>query len=349
MKNWKRHIITDKYTIRQALHALNEIGAISGVLFVIDENDQLLGSLTDGDIRRGFLKDAAVDDLSVTVMNCNCRSIQEQNLNNTFVKECRDRGIIYVPMVDDQLRLTSIINLNEYRELIPVEAVVMAGGKGERLLPLTKHTPKPLLKIGDKPILEHNIDRLVRYGIKNIHISVHYLGQQIESYFGDGSEKNVKIRYIWENQPLGTIGAMSLVEHFDEEVILLMNSDLLTNIDFADFYNDFKRSNADMAVATVPHHVDMPYAIVELDDNRIMSFKEKPRYTYFANAGIYLVKKNLLSYIPKGSFYNATDLMEKVIKEGKHLINYPILEYWLDIGRASDYQKAQEDIRHLVL
>lgn len=349
MKNWKQHIITEKYTIRQALHVLNEIGVVSGVLFITDASGVLLGSLTDGDIRRGFLKDAAVDDLSVTVMNRDCKIVQENKLNNIFVKECRELGIKYVPVVNEKKQLTAVINLSDYRELIPVEAVLMAGGKGERLLPLTKHTPKPLLKIGDKPILEHNIDRLVRYGVKNIYISVNYLGQQIEEYFGKGSDKNVSIRYIWENQPLGTIGAVRLVENFNEEVILLMNSDLLTNIDFADFYNDFKRSNADMAVATVPHHVDLPYAIVELDENRVMSFKEKPRYTYFANAGIYLVKKSLLSYIPKGTFYNATDLMEKVIKEGKHLINYPILEYWLDIGRSSDYQKAQEDIRHLVL
>jgi dTDP-glucose pyrophosphorylase len=349
MKNWKQHIITEKHTIRQALHVLNEIGVRSGVLFITDDSGKLLGSLTDGDIRRGFLKDAVVDDLSLTVMNPHCRWVRQDNLNNIFVKECREQGIMYIPVVNDQHLLTSIINLSEYRDLIPVEAVVMAGGKGERLLPLTKHTPKPLLKIGDKPILEHNIDRLIKYGIKNIHISVNYLGHQIEEYLGNGKEKNVYIHYIWEKQALGTIGAVSLVEHFEEDVILIMNSDLLTNIDFADFYNDFTKSNADMAVATVPHHVEMPYAIVELNENRVMSFKEKPRYTYFANAGIYMVKKKLLSYIPKGSFFNATDLMEKVIKDGKHLINYPILEYWLDIGRASDYQKAQEDIRHLVL
>lgn len=349
MKNWQQHIIKPHFSIRQALTILNNIGLVSGVLFVADEKGTLLGSLTDGDIRRGFLKDANVDDPVVTVMNSKCVSVKQEELDNEFLKLHRQKGISYVPLIAADRILAGIINLNEYRELIPVEAVIMAGGRGERLLPLTKHVPKPLLKIGDKPIIEHNIDRLIRYGVKKIHISINYLGHQLEEYFGNGNAKGICIQYIQEQQPLGTLGAVSLVERFDEEVILLMNSDLLTNIDLADFYNDFKRSGADMAVATVPHHVDMPYAIVELDENRVISFKEKPRYTYFANAGIYLLRKQLASFIPKGVMYNATDLMEKVIAERKKLINFPILGYWLDIGRASDYQKAQEDIRHLVL
>lgn len=349
MNNWKQYIISDQHSIRQALVQLNEIGVASGVLFVTDKNGNLLGSLTDGDIRRGFLKDAAVDDGCVTVMNKHCKRVQQQSLDNEFVKDCREKGIIYVPEVDGGNCITGVLNLNDFRQLIPVEAVIMAGGKGERLMPLTKHLPKPLLKIGDKPIIEHNVDRLVRYGVKNVHISVNYLGEMIEKHFGDGNGKNIRVKYIWEKKPLGTIGALSLVESFDRDVILLMNSDLLTNIDFADFYNDFKNAGADMAVATVPHHVDLPYAIVELDENRVISFREKPRYTYFANAGIYLIKRSLIDLIPKGEYFNATDLMELVIGQGKTLINYPIREYWLDIGRASDYQKAQDDIRHLVL
>jgi len=349
MNNWKQYIIDKQFTIRQSLGILNEIGVASGVLFVVDENNRLLGSVTDGDIRRGFLRDAAVDDLVMTVMNKTCKRVLQHQLQNTFVKECRELGIVYLPIIKPDQEIVGILNLNEYRELIPVEAVIMAGGRGERLLPLTKHVPKPLLKIGDKPIIEHNVDRLIRYGVKDVHISVNYLGDQIEAHFGDGTNKNICIHYIRENQPLGTIGALSLIKEIREDVILLMNSDLLTNIDFADFYNDFKKSQADMAVATVPHYVDMPYAIVELDDNKVISFKEKPRYTYFANAGIYMIRKEMLSHIPRDQSYNATDLMEKVIASGGKLINFPILGYWLDIGRASDYQKAQDDIRHLVL
>jgi NDP-sugar pyrophosphorylase family protein len=207
--------------------------------------------------------------------------------------------------------------------------------------------PKPLLKVGNKPIIEHNIDRLIQFGVKHIHISINYKGDMIREYFGNGSGKGIDIQYICEEKPLGTIGSMALVDRFEKDELLLLNSDLLTNIDFSDFYKLFSSTGAEMGVATVPHHVDLPYAIMELDENRVISLQEKPRYTYFANAGIYLIKADLLQYILKDHFFNATDLMEKVIQGNKKLISYPILGYWLDIGRMNDYVKAQEDIQHL--
>ena len=347
MKSWKKNIISAEYSIRQALSVLNDLGIASNVLFVVDAEGKLLGSITDGDIRRNLLKDASVQDKATIVMNPHCRRILINDIRNEIIKELRGRGIRYVPVIDGQGVMTDVLDLDGYKEIIPVDAVIMAGGKGERLLPLTRDVPKPLLKVGEKPIIEHNIDRLIQYGVKNIHVSINYLGHKIEEYLGNGDHKGISIRYIREEQPLGTIGAIGLVERFEEDAVLLMNSDLLTNIDYADFYNDFIKSGSDMAVATVPHHVDLPYAILELDEDRVISLQEKPRYTYFANAGIYLIKTDLLNYIPKGAFYNATDLMERVIKESKKLINHPILEYWLDIGRMNDYQKAQEDIRHI--
>ena len=349
MRDFRENIIPDDYTIRNALERLNNLGIASAVLFVADKNQKLLGSLTDGDIRRGLLQNASMQDSVTTVMNNRCISMLKNSLHGKFIKELRDKKINYVPVVNEQHKIILIISLDEYKEAIPVDAVIMAGGKGERLLPLTKETPKPLLKIGNKPIIEYTIDRLVQFGVKNIHISINYLGHQIENYFGNGNEKEIVINYIREEKYLGTIGSVSLAGKFQQDTILVMNSDLLTNIDFSDFYNEFIQRGADMAVATVPHHVDMPYAILEMDENRVISLQEKPRYTYFANAGIYLIKTSLLEYIPRGDFFNATDLMEKAITDRKKLINYPILEYWLDIGRMNDYQKAQEDIRHLVL
>lgn len=347
MKNWKKHIISTDYSIRQALSVLNDIGIASNVLFVTDAQGKLLGSITDGDIRRNLLKEVSIQDNATSVMNRNCRRLMINEIQNKVLNELRVLDIKYVPVTDGQGVIVNVLNLDEYKEIIPVDAVIMAGGRGERLLPLTKELPKPLLKVGEKPIIEHNIDRLAQYGVKNIHISINYLGHKIVDYFGNGDNKGVNIQYIREDQPLGTIGAIGLVDGFKEDVVLLMNSDLLTNIDYGDFYNDFIRSGSDMAVATVPHHVDLPYAILELDEERVISLQEKPRYTYFANAGIYLIKTAMLEYIPKGGFYNATDLMEKVLAEKKKLINYPILKYWLDIGRMNDYQKAQEDIRHI--
>lgn len=347
MKDWKTSILSQKSSIKQALALLNEIGIAYNVLFVVDEEQKLLGSLTDGDIRRGLLRNISVDMQVDMVMNPRCVKVTRKGLNNDFVKTCRKEGIMIIPVVDEENYIIDILSLNDYKGIIFVDAVLMAGGRGQRLLPLTKDLPKPLLKIGDKPIIEHNIDRLIRFGVKNIRISINYLGDKIVNYFKDGEAKGVSIKYIREQEPLGTIGSLSLVDAFEEDVILLMNSDLLTNIDFGDLYNEFIQSGADMAVATTQHHVDFPFAILELEKNMVCSLKEKPRYTYFANAGIYLIKKSLLTYLPKGEFYNATDLMEKVIAEGKKLIHFPILGYWLDIGRMNDFHKAQEDIKHI--
>ncbi len=347
MKNWKLNILSDKSTIKQALARLNEIGIASNVLFVVDDQHVLKGSVTDGDIRRGLLGNTGVNDSVTLIMHADCRRINKDAIDNNLIRQYRDKGIVTLPVVDEQNRVIEILNLNQYKEIIPVDAILMAGGKGERLLPLTKDLPKPLLKVGERPIIEYNIDRLIRFGVQHIHISVNYMADKIADYFKDGAEKGISIKYIREEKPLGTIGSVTLAEPFVHDVLLLMNSDLLTNIDFGDLYNEFIKSGADMAVATIPHHVDLPYAILELDENTVSSLREKPRYTYFANAGIYLFKKSLLSYLPHAEYYNATDLMERVIAEGKKLVHFPILGYWLDIGRMGDYLKAQDDIKHI--
>lgn len=347
MKNWKNNILTRDSSVKDALSRLNMIGIPSTVLFIVDESDTLLGSITDGDIRRGILQNTKLEDSVVSIMNVNCKRIVRNGINNHSIRQFRDKGIFTIPVIDNGEKIIDILNINDYEEIIPVDAVIMAGGRGERLMPLTEDTPKPLLEIGGKPIIEYCIDRLIRFGIQHIYISVNYLGQKIIDYFNDGSERGVSIKYIREELPMGTIGSLSLVRSFHHEVVLLMNSDLLTNIALGDLYNEFVNSGADMAVATIPHHVDLPYAILELQDNSVASLREKPRYTYFANAGIYLIKKELLDYLPVGQFYNATDLMEKTISEGKKLVHFPILDYWLDIGRSSDYYKAQEDVKHI--
>jgi len=348
MIDWKRNTISDKSTIKEALARLNEIGIAFNVLFVVDSDNKLKGSITDGDIRRGLLNNSHINDSVEMIFNPNCKKISKDAIDNHLIRKYKNTGIKILPVVNDREQVVNVFNINDYKEIVPADAIIMAGGKGERLLPLTKDLPKPLLPVGGKPIIEHNIDRLINYGFQHIHISVNYLADKICDYFGDGDKKGVSIKYIRESKPLGTIGAASLVESYVHDTLLLMNSDLLTNIDFADLYSEFILSGADMAVATIPHHVDLPYAILELHDNTVASLKEKPRYTYFANAGIYLFKKELLQYLPYGEYFNATDLMEKVIAENKKLIHFPVLGYWLDIGRMNDYHKAQEDFKHIL-
>ena len=343
------HLLSDQNTIKEVLNLINNIGLRANVLFVVGEDGRLRGSVTDGDIRRALLKDVSIDDNISEAMNPSCQYLVEGNITNGIFQELRQKNMSFVPVVDADKKLVNILDLEEIEYIIPAETVLMAGGRGTRMLPLTQDTPKPLLKVGDKPIIEHNIDRLIKFGVNRIHICVNYLGYKIQDYFKDGAAKGIKINYLCEAEPLGTIGALSLLEDLQHDTVLLMNSDLLTNIDFGNLYEEFIKSEADLAVASIPYHVDLPYAVMELSDDSIISLEEKPRYTYFANAGIYLMKKELLEYIPKAAFYNSTDLVEQAIVRRKKVINFPILGYWLDIGRMSDYSKAQEDIKYLEL
>ena len=304
MRNFRDHLITSGETIKEALIKLDLL-AKDAILFVVDENDNLIGSLTDGDVRRGLLKGITIDDL------------------------------------------VNVINFRETRSYLPVDAVIMAGGRGTRLQPLTDTVPKPLLKVGDKAIMEHNVDRLSLYGIDDYWFSVKYLGEQIEEYFGNGSDKNRNIDYVWEEIPLGTIGAVSKIKNFEHDYILLTNSDILTNLDYEHFFVDFLEQDADFSVVTIPYKVNVPYAVLETDDRQITDFKEKPSYTYYSNGGIYLMKKSVLKYIPEELFYNATDLMEKLIKEEKKVISYSLSGYWLDVGKHEDFEKAQRDIKQI--
>jgi NDP-sugar pyrophosphorylase family protein len=250
--------------------------------------------------------------------------------------------------VDKHLTIITVLDLDKLRSVIPVDVVLMAGGKGERLKPFTDGIPKPMLKIGDKPIIIRNIERLMNYGVTDFHISVGHLAEKIISGINESGISNAKINFIEEPKPLGTIGSLKLIKKNINDTILLMNSDLLTNIDFHDFYKKFIDSKADIQVATIPYNIDIPYAVMEINDkDEVLSFKEKPRYTYYSNAGIYLFKKELIDLIPENISFDATHFMEAVIANNKRLISYPILGYWLDIGRIEDFYKAQEDVKHI--
>lgn len=342
-----KHITSKECTVREALVLLDQLGS-DPILFIADHNDHLLGSLTDGDLRRGFISGLGFDHSILDFVQPNPKFVYEDDYNQEVLEELKNKFFKIIPILNKEHRIVDILNFREKSTIIPVDAVLMAGGQGKRLRPLTEKTPKPLLKIGDKPIIEYNVDRLIHVGVKNIYISINYLGEQLEDYFDDGSSKKINVRYIREDEPLGTIGSVVLRSDYENDDLLIMNSDLLTNIDFADFYKTFKRSGADMAIAATSYSVDVPYAVLEADEfQKVKSLKEKPKYTYFSNAGIYLIKKEILQMIPKGEFYDITDLMEKLLQLDYNLITYPINGYWLDIGKHEDYKKAQEDIKHI--
>ena len=323
--------------------------ASDAILFVVDDSDILIGSLTDGDVRRGLMKGLGTSNLVDEIIQTNPRHIDKNDYTIEQIIKYRNDSFKVIPVTDASRKVVNVINFKYLRSYLPVDAVIMAGGRGTRLKPLTNDIPKPLLKVGNKPIMEHNVDRLRKFGIDDFWFSVHYLGEQIEAYFGNGSNWQINVEYVWENAPMGTIGAVSLINNFKHEYLLVTNSDLLTNMDYEDFFLNFKDNDADMAVATIPYSVDVPYAVMETSNNHVLSFREKPTYTYYSNAGIYLIKKELLQMIPKDSFYNSTDLMQQVIEKGLKLVSYPLRSYWLDIGKHEDFEKAQSDIKHLDL
>lgn len=343
MINKKEFLINDNKTIQYALEKLNVLGK-NIILFIIDDKGKLVGSLTDGDVRRGLLKNFQLNNLVTCIMNVNFKYSKSIFIND--LEFYRSSGISIIPIINDDFKILEILNINELSYNLPLDVLIMAGGEGKRLRPLTNDIPKPLLKVGDKAIISHNIDRLEKFGVKNIFISLNYLANKIENYFTE-NHKQLNIQYIKENIPLGTIGSLSKVTKSNNEYILVTNSDILTDLDYSDLFKSFIDSNADILIATIPYNVSVPYAILEVEKDNVLSLKEKPTYNYYANAGIYILKYSLAKLIPENSFFNATDLIEKAILLNYKVTSYSILGYWLDIGSHTDFQNAQNDIIHL--
>lgn len=342
-----KHIISKEKTLLEALSQINSIGRGPLVLFVVDEDERMVGTLTDGDSRRALIAGASVNDKAEKVMHRDFNYMQVSDINNVQeIRHQKEMKMKLVPVLDDNKHIVDIIDLERFKTRLPIDAALMAGGKGERLRPLTEKTPKPLLPVGSKAIIDHNVDRLISYGIQHINVTVNYLKEQIEEHY-QKPRNGVKIETVREPQFLGTIGSVKFVPSFYNDTVLVMNSDLFTNIDFEDFFLHFQQHEAEMSVAAVPYNVSIPYGILDLDGRNIHGLIEKPQYTYYANAGIYLIKRRALNEIPDKTFFNATDLVEKLIAERKKVIRYPLNGTWIDIGNPQEYQKANELVNHL--
>lgn len=341
-----KYIILHTATIKEALVALNQVSSDTQSLFVVNEENRMVGTLTDGDIRRGLISGAELSDFVGNIMHKDFKYILESDFDVAHLKAFRDKHILFIPILDEEYHILKVANLKKYKSVLPIDAVLMAGGRGERLRPLTEKTPKPLLKVGKKCIIDHNVDRLISYGIKHLNVTVNYLGEQLEEHYAKPIN-GVKVRTFREPKYLGTIGSIKFVNTFYNDTILVMNSDLFTNIDYEDFFLHFTANNAEMSVAAVPYNVSIPYGILELDGRNIKGLLEKPQYNYYANAGIYLIKKSVLSEIPDGEFFNATDLIEKLIVQGKRVIRYPLNGTWIDIGNPQEYAKANDLAKHM--
>lgn len=343
-----KHFIFQDRTLLDALVQINKLVAPDPlVLFVIDKEQHMVGTITDGDSRRALIGGASVNDKASKIMHRDFSYMRIDDIENVLeIRRQKEMKMKLVPILDEDMRIVDIINLEKYKTRLPVDAVMMAGGKGERLRPLTEKTPKPLLPVGDKAIIDHNVDRLINYGIQHISVTVNYLKEQIEEHYKE-PRNGVHIQTVREPKFLGTIGSIRFVPKFYNDTVLLMNSDVFTNIDYEDFYLHFQQHKAEMSVAAIPYNVSIPYGVLDLDGRDIKGLLEKPKYNYYANAGIYLIKRRALDEIPVDTFFNATDLVERLISEKKKVIRYPLNGTWIDIGNPQEYQKAKDLVKHL--
>lgn len=340
------YCIPQTATIREALKWINGTSGSGQMLFVLNDKQQVVATLSDGDIRRGLISGHELNESVEQIMFRNFRYLHKGKVDIKQLRQFREQQLPIVPILDKDGRLCQIINLRKQKSMLPIDAVIMAGGKGERLRPLTLTTPKPLLLVGNKAIIDHNVDRLISYGVEHISVTVNYLAEQLEEHYTEPHE-GVQVDCVREPKFLGTMGAVRLVKEYHNDVVLVMNSDLFTDIDFEDMYLHFIKNNADMSIAAVPYTVSIPFGICDLDGRDVKGIVEKPTYNYYANAGIYMLRREVLDTIPENEFYNATDLIEALVQKKSKVIRYPLKGTWIDIGSMSEYQKAKDLNKHI--
>jgi dTDP-glucose pyrophosphorylase len=347
MKELNKYAIQEINFVGDALKSLQQNSPIT-TLFVLDKQKKLLGSITDGDIRAALINGTKLSDPVSTVMNKKPKFFRENENNFKKFRDFRDQNIKHVPVVNKKLQIINIIDINSFEDFIPVEAIIMAGGLGKRLSPLTLETPKPLLKIDDKPIISHVIDQLKLYGISKVTISLNHMADKIKSEIGKGDQMQ-KIKYVQEERKLGTAGALSLIDDFSNENLILTNSDILSNINYSKFFEYHINSNSDITVGVVPYYVNIPYGILEIDKNdKVENLIEKPSYKYFSNAGIYMIKRDLVEIVPKNKFFDATDIIKYCINSSNLSVSkFEINDYWKDIGNINDYEQAKIDVKRI--
>lgn len=341
MAEMERHIICSDESIRSALEKINKLTACDGMtLFVINRESKTIGTLTDGDIRRGLLSGKSLADSVKKVMHSNFLYLGADADSMASIESARQRGVDLLPRLDGNGRLTSIVDLRKLRSVLPLDAVLMAGGLGMRLRPLTLTTPKPLLPVGGKPIIDYNVDNLRRYGIENIFATVNYKREMIEQHFAqEDNSEHAAVRCVREPAPLGTFGSLTLVEGLQHDDVVVMNADLFTEIDFEGMYRRHRDTNAELTIAAVPYTVSVPYAILSFDEEQgVKSIEEKPTYNYFANGGVYIIRRSLIAEMQPGGRLDAPDFIDMILSRGGRVSYFPIEGTWTDIGSPDDYR-----------
>lgn len=352
MKELKNLLVSVRTTVRETMSLIDENR--QGIALVVDGDQRLLGTVTDGDIRRAILSGVSLDVAVGEIIRDKRHPLYSVPVSASIGTDSKQLlgtmqslNIRQLPLIDPDGRVCDLVTLSDLlsESDLPIRAVVMAGGFGTRLMPLTRTLPKPMLPIGDRPLMEHIIDGLRNSGIGHVNITTHFEAEKIKSHFGDGSQFGVRIDYVAEDQPLGTAGALGLMAD-QKEPLLVINGDILTSVDFRAMHRFHRENEALLTVGVRKYDMKVPYGVVSTADGLVERVDEKPIYTFFVNAGIYLLEPEVRRLIPKGIQIDMTDVISKLIEQGCTVASFPIVEYWLDIGRHADYEQAQEDIRN---
>ena len=349
MKKWTDILLNPLDTLEVAIQVLHSGGI--RIALVVDDNRKLLGTVTDGDIRRALIKHTLMECAVEKVMNISPSTALFSDDPELIMSKMNSMGLLHIPLVDESYTLVGLETLQHLLDKKKYDnpVFIMAGGFGTRLHPLTEKKPKPLLNIGNRPILEIIIRQFIDAGFYNFYISTHYKAEMIRDYFGDGSRWNVKIEYLYEDTPLGTAGSLGLLpDYFTKLPIIMMNADLLTKVDFGHLLDFHDKQDGLATMCIREYDFQVPYGVVNIENQYVASIEEKPIYKFFVNAGIYVLEPKLIKQIDGNSYLDMPFFFENQIAQGKKISVFPIHEYWLDIGRAEEYEKANQEILDII-
>ena len=342
MQNWNNTLLNKNNTMEDAIEILNNYGF--AVALIVDQDKKLLGTITDGDIRRALIKKMSLNTKVKDFMFRSPVFINNEMLDSNILKLMKEKDVLQIPIVDKNF---CVIGLKILKDLITLQKrnnpiFIMAGGFGTRLKPLTDTTPKPMLHIGNKPILENIIEQFIHHGFTNFYISTHYKSEVIVKYFGNGSNWNVCIKYIGEKNALGTAGSLSLLPYKSFKLpIIMINGDLITKINFNSFLDFHNNEKNDLTIGSKKIDIQVPYGVLETNDHLVTKIKEKPVHQFYVNAGIYVINPKIIKTISNNEIIDMPNWITKIIKEQMKVSIFPIFEYWLDIGEKEQYEKAK--------
>ena len=342
MDNYKDTVLTENMKIKDAIITIEKSHSKIGL--VVNKDFKLIATISDGDIRRGILKGLTLDSPITEILHLNFISVGADKSRDEIIEIMKINDINQIPIINEKGKLIGLHLLNEFigkRDINNI-VVIMAGGKGKRLRPFTEICPKPMLKIGEKPILEIIINRFKDHGFKNFYISVNYLKEQVINYFGDGQKLNINIQYIIEKEPLGTAGSLKKLPTSEKNPYLVVNGDVISSFNPSQVLEFHMTNKSDMTICAHNYEHKIPFGVMETKGIKLQKILEKPSYHYLVNAGVYVIDPSLNTFIPEDKFFDMPDLINACSTNKKEINVFPIHEYWLDIGLHENLKEARK-------